>query len=87
MGAWWCSWSSPASAELVARPWPRTILPQYANEGLTVGFGAQPGRLAAEGNPFAAITALPAPHAALAEGAVRDEQAGPASPAEDAPRP
>lgn len=78
--------ASPA-AELVARPWPRTILPQYANEGLTVGFGAQPGRLAAEGNPFAAITALPAPHAALAEGAVRDEQAGPASPAEDAPRP
>ena len=78
------------ATELVAKPWPRTILPQYANEGLTVGFGDAPRALLSERNPFAAspaLAGLPAPHAALAEAAARDEQASQASPAEDAPRP
>lgn len=81
--------AAPAT-ELVAKPWPRTILPQYANEGLTVGFGDAPRALLSEGNPFAAspaLAGLPAPHAALAETAARDEPSVQASPAEDAPRP
>ena len=81
--------AAPAT-ELVAKPWPRTILPQYANEGLAVGFGDAPRALLSEGNPFAAppaLAGLPAPHAALAEAAPQDDPASQASPAEDAPRP
>ena len=81
--------AAPAT-ELVAKPWPRTILPQYANEGLAVGFGDAPRALLSEGNPFAAppaLAGLPAPHAALAETAPEDDPASQASPAEDAPRP
>ncbi len=81
--------AAPAT-ELVAKPWPRTILPQYANEGLAVGFGDAPRALLSEGNPFAAspaLAGLPAPHAALAETAARDEPSVQASPAEDASRP
>ena len=81
--------AAPAT-ELVAKPWPRTILPQYANEGLAVGFGDAPRALLSEDNPFAAppaLAGLPAPHAALAEAAPQDDPASQASPAEDAPRP
>ena len=81
--------AAPAT-ELVAKPWPRTILPQYANEGLAVGFGDAPRALLSEGNPFAAppaLAGLPAPHAALAETAPEDDPASQASAAEDAPRP
>ena len=81
--------AAPAT-ELVAKPWPRTILPQYANEGLAVGFGDAPRALLSEGNPFAAppaLAGLPAPHAALAEAAPQDDPASQASPVEDAPRP
>ena len=81
--------AAPAT-ELVAKPWPRTILPQYANEGLAVGFGDAPRALLSEGNPFAAppaLAGLPAPHAALAEAAPQHDPASQASPAEDAPRP
>jgi negative regulator of sigma E activity len=81
--------AAPAT-ELVAKPWPRTILPQYANEGLAVGFGDAPRVLLSEGNPFAAppaLAGLPAPHAALAEAAPQDDPASQASPAEDVPRP
>jgi hypothetical protein len=38
-------------AEIVTRPWPRSILPQYAGSGgLAVGFGDHPRRA---DNPFA----------------------------------
>lgn len=46
--------------DIVTRPWPRSVLPQYANGGLTVGFGdAQ--RNSAAYNPFqrSAVAAMP----------------------------
>lgn len=77
-------------AELVARPWPRSILPQYANAAMTVGFGTAPRSLLAEGNPFAsspALAELPAPHAALIDAAAADDPAGQTPADEPAARP
>lgn len=39
--------------DIVTRPWPRSVLPQYASGGLTVGFGDH-ARGAAPYNPFQA---------------------------------
>lgn len=36
--------SAPATSEITSRPWPRSILPQYGNAGLTVGFGVLPAQ-------------------------------------------
>jgi negative regulator of sigma E activity len=55
--------------DIVTRPWPRSVLPQYADSGLTVGFG-DPARGAAPYNPFQAqarFDELPAPAAPDAE--------------------
>ena len=30
-----------AQPDIVTRPWPRSVLPQYASDGLTVGFGSR----------------------------------------------
>ncbi len=30
-----------AQPDIVSRPWPRSVLPQYASDGLTVGFGSR----------------------------------------------
>ena len=37
--------------DIATRPWPRSVLPQYASDGLTVGFGDQ-ARVALSYNPF-----------------------------------
>ncbi len=37
--------------DIVTRPWPRAVLPQYANGGLTVGFGEH-ARASLPHNPF-----------------------------------
>lgn len=52
--------------DIVTRPWPRSVLPQYAgNNALTVGFGEH-GRVAAPYNPFQspALADIPPPAAA-----------------------
>ncbi len=36
--------SAPTTGEVTARPWPRSILPQYGNANLTVGFGVLPAQ-------------------------------------------
>jgi hypothetical protein len=67
------------ATELVSRPWPRSILPQYSSEAMTVGFGHAPRTLLADGNPFAgspALVELPAPHAAFADAAAAAGPAG-----------
>ena len=38
-------------AEITTRPWPRSVLPQYASGGLAVGFGEH-ARGATAYNPF-----------------------------------
>lgn len=45
----------PAS-DIVTRPWPRSVLPQYGNAGLTVGFGELPARAAETGTLRASST-------------------------------
>lgn len=44
-----------AQPDIVTRPWPRSVLPQYANSGLAVGFGNQGG---VTYSPFQAQAAL-----------------------------
>lgn len=58
-----------AQADIVTRPWPRSVLPQVAGSELTVGFGDSASG-AAPYNPFQAqarFDALPAPAAAERE--------------------
>jgi hypothetical protein len=46
---------------IVTRPWPRAVLPQYAHDGLAVGFG-DGGRASPADNPFqqAGLAMVPA---------------------------
>ena len=41
--------TTPAATEIVTRPWPRSILPQYGNANLTVGFDGLPAQPQAAG--------------------------------------
>lgn len=78
--------SAPASPalvpqpDIVTRPWPRSVLPQYAGSALTVGLG-EPASAAAPYNPFQSQARFPdLPSAA--------DPAGQAPPAPEAtPRP
>lgn len=49
----------PAS-DIVTRPWPRSVLPQYGNAGLAVGFGELPAH-AAEAGTFRASSTFARP--------------------------
>ena len=52
--------SEQQEQETATRPWPRSVLPQFGNDGLTVGFGELPQR--AEGStPFLTQTAFSDP--------------------------
>lgn len=52
--------SEQQEQETATRPWPRSVLPQFGNDGLTVGFGELPQR--AEGSsPFLSQTAFSDP--------------------------
>lgn len=67
--------------DIVTRPWPRSVLPQYADGGLTVGFG-EAARGTGPYNPFqpqARFEASPAP-AAAADGDVPATAQPPAQP-------
>lgn len=69
--------------DIVIRPWPRSVLPQYASGGLTVGFGEHV-RGSVPYNPFqrAGIASLP-PLAKPAAGAEADAADAPPPPATD----
>ncbi len=70
-------------AEIVTRPWPRSILPQYAGSGgLAVGFGDHPRRA---DNPFAPPVFDAAPKL-LSDGAAAP-QAAPGAEAQGQPQP
>ncbi len=61
--------------DIVTRPWPRSVLPQYASGGLTVGFGEH-GTGAMSYNPFEARASFGNPPAAAQadEDAAREPQ-------------
>lgn len=68
--------------DIVTRPWPRSILPQYSQQGVTVGFGG-PARGAVEYNPFqaqAGIGDLPPPSAGTEAAATEPAADAPAAP-------
>lgn len=70
-------------AEIATRPWPRSILPQYAgSSGLAVGFGAHPRRA---DNPFTPPVFDAAPKLLSDEAAA--PQAAPGAEAQDQPQP
>jgi negative regulator of sigma E activity len=59
-------------ADIITRPWPRSVLPQYGNPGITVGFG-DGARTAAPYNPFQLRTRIGnLPPALIAHPAARD---------------
>ena len=63
--------------DIVTRPWPRSVLPQYASGGLAVGFGDH-GRGASAYNPFqaqAVIGSLPPVADATDGDAAREREA------------
>lgn len=64
---------------IVTRPWPRSVLPQYASAGLAVGFGSQGG---ATYNPFQAQAA---PGVAPADAGNRDPEQAPPIGADGSP--
>ena len=70
--------------DIVTRPWPRSVLPQYASGGLTVGFGEHV-RGNVPYNPFqqAGIDALP-PMATANGDAANAPQAAPVEPRREA---
>lgn len=70
-------------ADIVTRPWPRSILPQYAgSNGLAVGFGDHPRRA---DNPFTPPVFGAAPKLLSDEAAT--PQAAPGTEAQDQPQP
>ena len=65
--------------DIVTRPWPRSVLPQYAgNNALTVGFGEH-DRVAAPYNPFQAPGLADIPPTAAAQATPADAPATAAS--------
>ncbi|RZA19960.1 MAG: hypothetical protein EOP93_07340 [Lysobacteraceae bacterium] len=66
--------------DIVTRPWPRSVLPQYASGGLAVGFGDH-SRGAAAYNPFKPQTGLgglpPVANLGAASDATREASATP----------
>jgi hypothetical protein len=74
--------------DIATRPWPRSILPQYAAGGLTVGFGEH-ARQALPRNPFQpepGVGGLPAPSAVALPDA-GNAPAAEGTPPPDAPAP
>jgi negative regulator of sigma E activity len=71
--------------DILTRPWPRSVLPQYAGGGLTVGFG-EPVRGDAPYNPFQpqpALGSLPPLSTTASDGdAPREPEAADGSPQE-----
>lgn len=61
--------------DITTRPWPRSVLPQYGNHGLTVGLG-DGARSAAPYNPFQVRTSIGnLPPASIAQAAAKDPAA------------
>lgn len=52
--------AAPPAAEISARPWPRSVLPQYGTAGLTVGLGELPAR-SADADSFRASSTFAQP--------------------------
>ncbi|MFT4178056.1 MAG: sigma-E factor negative regulatory protein [Thermomonas sp.] len=63
--------------EIATRPWPRSVLPQYSNDGLTVGFGEPVHRLPVYAPLQAPVTPVQSPAADPASEVHDDTSASP----------